>query len=106
MVVNYEALTRTSARYSQYLTWDLSNLKIRYKGGKLVKKLELNRVKEVGKKTVADFIRSEIGSVGVKNAAAIGAFAGALALSQSSSDAYISETTIVIVSGDTITVAI
>ena len=56
-------------------------------GGKLVKEIEITRVKEVGKKTVADFIRSETGSVGIKNAATIGAFAGALALSQSSSDA-------------------
>lgn len=52
-----------------------------------MKQLELNRIKEVGRKTVADFIRSETGSVGIKNAATIGAFAGALALSQSSSDA-------------------
>lgn len=52
-----------------------------------MKKLELNQVKEVGKKTIADFIRSETGSVGVKNAATIGAFASALALSQSSSEA-------------------
>lgn len=52
-----------------------------------MKKLELNLVKEVGKKTVADFVRSENGSVGIKNAATIGAFVGALALSQSSSDA-------------------
>ena len=52
-----------------------------------MKKLELNRIKEVGRKTVADFIRSETGSVGVKNAATVGTLAGALALSQSSSDA-------------------
>lgn len=52
-----------------------------------MKELELKRVKEVGKKTVADFIRSETGSVGIKNAATIGAFAGALVLGQSSSDA-------------------
>jgi len=52
-----------------------------------VKKLELNQVKEVGKKTIADFIRSETGSVGIKNAATIGTFAGALVLSQMSSDA-------------------
>ena len=50
--------------------------------------LEITRIKEVGKKTIADFIRSETGSVGVKNAATIGAFAGALALSQSSSEAH------------------
>ena len=67
-----------------------------------MKELELNQVKEVGKKTIADFIRSETGSVGIRNAATIGAFAGALALSQSSSDAKIithpdgSTTTIVI----------
>ncbi len=52
-----------------------------------MKDIELKRVKKVGKKTIADFIRSETGSVGIKNAATIGAFAGALALSQSSSDA-------------------
>ncbi len=54
---------------------------------KSMKDLELERVKKVSKKTIADFIRSETGSVGIKNAATIGAFAGALALSQSSSDA-------------------
>ena len=53
-----------------------------------MKELELNRIKEVGKKTVADFIRSETGSVGIRNATTIGAFAGALALSQSSSEAH------------------
>jgi hypothetical protein len=53
-----------------------------------VKKLEMNEIKEVGKKTIADFVRSETGSVGVKNAATIGTFAGALALSQSNSDAF------------------
>lgn len=52
-----------------------------------MKTLELNRVKEVGKKTVADFIRSESGRVGIKNAVTIGAFAGALALSQIPSEA-------------------
>ena len=52
-----------------------------------VNKLELDRIKKVGKKTIADFVRSETGSVGVKNAATIGAFAGMLALSQSSSEA-------------------
>lgn len=52
-----------------------------------MKKLEIARIKEVGKKTVTDFIRSETGSVGIKNAATIGAFAGALALSPSSSEA-------------------
>ncbi|MDE0426368.1 MAG: hypothetical protein OXN25_16065 [Candidatus Poribacteria bacterium] len=46
-----------------------------------------NRIKEVGKKTIADFIHSETGSVGIKNAAAIGGFIGALALSQLSSEA-------------------
>ncbi len=66
-----------------------------------MKELEITRIKEVGKKTIADFIRSETGSVGIKNAAAIGAFAGALALSQSSSNAnwslgtLVSTTTIV-----------
>lgn len=52
-----------------------------------MKNVEITRIKEVGKKTIADFIRSETGSVGVKNAATIGAFTGALALSQSISDA-------------------
>ena len=52
-------------------------------------KLEMNRIKEVGKKTVSEFVRSETGSVGVKNAATIGAFAAALALSQTSSEAII-----------------
>ncbi len=52
-----------------------------------MKKLEVTRIKEVGKKTIADFIRSETGSVGIKNAATIGAFAGALVLSQASSEA-------------------
>lgn len=52
-----------------------------------MKKFELNRIKEIGKKTIADFVRSESGSVGIKNAATIGAFAAALALSQSSSEA-------------------
>lgn len=52
-----------------------------------MKELEITRIKNVGKKTIADFIRSETGSVGIKNAATIGAFAGALALSPSSSEA-------------------
>lgn len=52
-----------------------------------MKELEITRIKEVGKKTVADFIRSETGSVGVKNAAMIAVFAGAFVLSQSSSNA-------------------
>ena len=52
-----------------------------------MKKLEITRIKEIGKKTIADFIRSESGSVGVKNAATIGAFAGALILSQNIGDA-------------------
>lgn len=52
-----------------------------------MKASELNRVKEVGKKTIADFVLSEHGSVGIKNAATIGAFAAALVLSQSSSEA-------------------
>ena len=56
-----------------------------------MKKLELNRVKEVGKKTIADFIRSETGSVGIKNAATIGTITGALALSQLNSHAIIDE---------------
>ena len=54
-----------------------------------MEKFELNRVKEVSKKTIADFICSETGSVGVKNAATIGAFASALALGQSISEATI-----------------
>ena len=52
-----------------------------------MKQLEITRIKEVGKKTIADFIRSETGSVGIKNAATIGAFAGALVLSQTIGDA-------------------
>lgn len=48
-----------------------------------MKLTKLNQIKEVGKNTIADFIHSETGSVGVKNAATIGVFAGALALSQS-----------------------
>lgn len=52
-----------------------------------MKKLEITRIKKVGKKTITGFIRSETGSVGVKNAATIGAFVGALALSQSNSEA-------------------
>ena len=54
-----------------------------------MKKSELNRVKEVGKKTIADFICSETGSVGVRNAATIGVFASALALGQSTGEATI-----------------
>lgn len=56
-----------------------------------MKDFEVNRIKDVGKKTIADFVRSETGSVGVKNAATVGAFVGALALSQSHSDAIIDE---------------
>ena len=52
-----------------------------------MKQLEMNRIKEVGKKTIADFIHSETGSVGIKNAATIGAFIGMLALSQSDGEA-------------------
>ena len=52
-----------------------------------MKPIKLNRIKAVGKNTIADFIRSETGSVGVKNAAIIAGFAGALALSQSISNA-------------------
>ena len=52
-----------------------------------MKELKMNRIKEVGKKTIFDFVRSENGSVGIKNAATIGAFAGALTLSQSIGDA-------------------
>ena len=51
-----------------------------------MKAVELNRIKEVGKKTVSEFVRSETGSVGVKNAAAIGAFAAAFAMSQTPSE--------------------
>ena len=54
---------------------------------------ELSRIKEVGKKTITDFVQSETGSVGVKNAAAIGAFASALALSQTVSEAVTIATT-------------
>ena len=52
-----------------------------------MREFKFHRIKEVGKKTIADFIRSETGSVGVKNAATIGAFAGVLALSQTISEA-------------------
>ena len=58
-------------------------------------KLELNRLKEVGKQTISDFVRSESGSVGIKNATTIGTFAGALALSQTPSGAIISVGTII-----------
>ena len=54
-----------------------------------MKQLELNRIKEVGKQTIADFIHSETGSVGIKNAVKIATLAGALALSQANSDAII-----------------
>lgn len=47
---------------------------------------KLNRIKEVGKKTVSEFVRSETGSVGVKNAATIGVFAAAFAMSQTPSE--------------------
>ena len=40
------------------------------------------QIKKVGQKTIADFVHSETGSVGIKNAAAIGAFTAALALSE------------------------
>jgi len=53
----------------------------------------LNRIKEVGKNTITDFVRSETGSVGAKNAAAIGAFATALALSSTVSEAVTISTT-------------
>ena len=53
-------------------------------------KLEMNRIKEVGKKTLSEFVRSETGSVGVKNAATIGAFAAAFAISQTSSEGVLS----------------
>lgn len=70
-------------------------------------KPELNRIKEVGKKSIADFIRSETGSVGIKNAATVGSLAAAFGLSQMNSDAYVSETTIVIWWSDgSVTVAI
>ena len=52
-----------------------------------MKKLEMDRIKEVGRKTISDFVHSERGSVGVKNAAMVGAFAAALALSQSTGEA-------------------
>ena len=61
-----------------------------------MKTREFKQIREVGKKIIADFIRSETGSVGIKNAAMIGAFIGMLALSQSSSDA--------IVNGDVVTI--
>ena len=56
---------------------------------KSVPKMELNCIKEVGKKIMTDFIHSETGSVGIKNAATIATFAGMLALGQSSSEAII-----------------
>ena len=62
-----------------------------------MKKLEVTRIKEVSKKTIADFVRSETGSVGVKNAATIGAVTGALALSQLDSHAIISEGTVIVI---------
>ena len=52
-----------------------------------MKNLEIMRIKEMGKKMISDFIRSETGSVGVKNAATIGTFASALVLSQTNSEA-------------------
>lgn len=52
-----------------------------------MKDLKTTRIKEVGKKTISDFIRSETGSVGIKNAVKIATLAGALALSQANSDA-------------------
>lgn len=52
-----------------------------------MKEFEITRIKEVGKKTIADFVRSETGSVGIKNAATIGAVACAFALSESVGDA-------------------
>lgn len=66
------------------------------RGGKPLKVSELNQIKEVGKKTIADFVRSETGSVGVKNAAAIAAFAAALALGQATSEAATWTTTVTI----------
>ncbi len=52
-----------------------------------MRKFKLNKIKEVCKKTIADFVCSETGSVGVKNAAAVGAAIGAFALGQTSSEA-------------------
>ncbi len=52
-----------------------------------MKNHEITRIKKVGKKAISDFIRLETGSVGVKNAATIGAFASALVLSQTNSEA-------------------
>ena len=63
-----------------------------------MQKVELNRIKEIGKKTVADFIRSETGSVGIKNAATIATFAGVFALTQLNSEAVTLE------NGNTITI--
>ncbi len=70
-----------------------------------MKKLELNRVKEVGKKTIADFINSETGSVGAKNAAMVGSLAAAFALSEMNSEAIVS-TTIIVWSDGSMTIAI
>ena len=58
-----------------------------------MKAIEMNRIKEVGKKTISEFVRSETGSVGVKNAVAIGAFAAAFAISQTVSEAVTISTT-------------
>ena len=66
-------------------------------------KLEPKRLKEVGKQTISDFVRSESGSIGVKNAATIGTFAGALVLSQTPSGAILDLGTVV---GWKITVAV
>ena len=71
-----------------------------------MKEFEITRIKEVGKKTIADFIRSETGSVGIKNAATIGAFAGALMLSQTISEAVTGTCTFYDANGNVVAVAI
>ena len=68
-----------------------------------MKAIEMNRIKEVGRKTITDFVHSESGSVGVKKTAAIGAFAAALVLSQSTGEAVDGTVSIV---GGTVTIAI
>ena len=52
-------------------------------------KLELKWLREGSKNQVADFVRSESGWVGIKNAATIGAFVGGFALSQIPSEAIL-----------------
>ena len=55
--------------------------------------INLGQIKKVGQKTIADFVHSETGSVGIKNAAVIGAFAAALAISTTIAEATTCKTT-------------